>query len=73
LPSTLNCTAATETLSVAFAWIGTVPRSTAPFEGEVMVTAGGEVSAGGVSASVVADAGADCSERLPLLSKAATV
>ena len=42
--STLNCTPATATLSVAVAVTAVVPETIAPFEGDAIVTAGAVVS-----------------------------
>ena len=47
VPSILNCTPATPTLSEALAVIVTVAGTVAPLLGEVMLTVGGVVSAGG--------------------------
>src|SRR5439155_21260414 len=44
LPSSLNCTPAMPPASVAFAVIFSVPVTTAPADGAVMVTTGGVVS-----------------------------
>src|SRR5438034_60042 len=47
-PSSLNCTPAMPTLSVAFALTVMDPLTVAPFAGAVMDTVGGVVSGGGV-------------------------
>jgi hypothetical protein len=44
VPSTMNCTLATPTLSVAFALTVIVPETVAPETGEVIATVGGVVS-----------------------------
>jgi hypothetical protein len=44
MPSYLNCTPTTPTLSEALATMGTVPQTVAPDTGEVMATVGGVVS-----------------------------
>src|SRR5206468_1123308 len=51
-PSSLNCTPATPTLSVALAETVTVPVTVAPLDGAVRETVGGVVSGGGAPIAV---------------------
>ena len=46
MPSSLNCTPTTLTLSAALAETGMVPETVAPLPGEAIDTVGGVVSAG---------------------------
>ena len=69
LPSSVNCTPAIATLSVAVALIVMLPATKVPPTGDVIETFGGVVS----TANVVTVAGADCAETLPVGSDAETV